>query len=739
MKVVPSVCCQDCGGACPLNIYVEDGRIVKIEARDVGYPSLRPCLRGLLHHYRVYAPDRLRYPLRRVGERGKGEFTRISWDEALREIAEKTTRIMDTHGPAAILNLSWSGAHDRLHWPASLDRFLNMAGGFTGRWGSASNQGGRFASLATYGVLNTGNDRADLLNSKMIILWGCNPAESIFGTETRWYLTQAKEKGTRIVCMDPRLSDSAATWASSWIPIRPGTDTAMLVAMAYVILERGLQDQHFIDTYTFGFDKFRDYVTGVADGTTKTPEWGEKITGVPAATIEAIAVEYATTKPAAMIPGFAPGRTARGEQFHRAAATLSAMTGNIGIHGGATACLDRSTSPLPPQEIEDYVAGDWSYSDLPVPPNPVEKDAPLHEYAVKGIRRHTADKINCTKVWDAIIRGKNGGYFSDIKMLYVVSGNGLNQMCDTNMAALAIKTLEFVVVHDQFMTPTARFADILLPATTWCERNSISFPWAFGHYALFANKAIEPLYESRNDLDIFTELAAKMGLSGYNDKTEDEWLRFIAAKHGIPDYDAFKASGFYKLRTPEPYVAFQNQIEDPDHHPFPTPSGKIEIFCQRIADFNRPDVLPPIPKYVESWEGLTDEKSQKYPLQLITTHSRRRIHSQLHNIRWYRELETQDVWINPIDAKARGIKDRDQIRVFNHRGAVSILAKVTNRIMPGVVCIYEGAWYDPDPSGLDRGGCANTLTRGEHSPGGAFCSNTALVQVEKLKETENCR
>ena len=263
MKVVPSVCCNDCGGSCPLNIYVEDGRITKIEARDVGLPAIRPCLRGLLYHYRVYAPDRLKYPMKRSGERGEGKFVRVSWDEALDEVAERITRIKDTYGPASILNLSGSGPSGRFHSGAALSRFLNMAGGQTKYWNLRSQQGGLFASLATYGTVNEGSDRADLLNSKMIILWGCNPAESIFGTETRWYLTQAKEKGIKIICVDPRFTDSAASWASLWIPIRPGTDAAMLVAMAYTILEQGLQSQHFLDTYTVGFDKFRDYVTGV--------------------------------------------------------------------------------------------------------------------------------------------------------------------------------------------------------------------------------------------------------------------------------------------------------------------------------------------------------------------------------------------------------------------------------------------------------------------------------------------
>jgi anaerobic dimethyl sulfoxide reductase subunit A len=239
------------------------------------------------------------------------------------------------------------------------------------------------------------------------------------------------------------------------------------------------------------------------------------------------------------------------------------------------------------------------------------------------------------------------------------------------------------------------------------------------------------LYETKNDLDIIAELAAKIGISDYNDKTEDEWLRMIADKQGIPEYDDFKASGFYKLKTTEPYIAFRDQIEDPEHFPFPTPSGKIEVFCQRIADFNRPDVLPPIPQYIEGPEGPTDPRNETYPLQLITTHTRKRNHSQFHNVPWYRQLEPHEVWINHVDAESRDIKDHDRVEVFNDRGAISILAKLTSRIMPGVVSVYQGAWYDPDPSGLDRGGCVNVLTGGEHSPGGAFCSNSALVQVKK--------
>jgi len=728
-KTVHSGCSQDCGGQCPLTYHVRDDRVVKIEPHDVGLPEYRVCVRGLLAHYRVYAADRLKFPLKRVGQRGEGKFIRVSWDEALNEVAEQITRIKDTYGPAAVMNLSWSGSTGRLHHATLSKRFLNMAGGQTKCWGGCSYQGAFFSNLATYGTLYSGHYRKDLLNSMMIILWGCDPARTIFGTETRYFLGQAKQKGTRIVCIDPRYTDSAAALASKWIPIRPGTDAAMLVAMAYVILQKGLQDQHFLDTYTTGFEKFRDYVLGDEDGIAKTPEWAAKITGVPADTISELALEYATRKPAALLAGFAPGRSAAGEQYHRVACTLSAMTGSIGVSGGSTAGLDLGHRPA----AEVSVADDYLkiYADVDETPNAVEKGAPLHEYNVSGIRKHTADKVHPSRAWDSILRGRAGGYYSDIKMLYVTNGNCLNQYPDVNRGVEALKKLEFVVVHDQFMTPTAKHADIVLPVCTWFERNDMKVPWQFGHYFVYTNKAIEPMYDTKTDLQIFTELAQRMGIADFAEKTEDDWLRALAVSKGIVDYDAFKTSGFYQPPQPDDYVAFAPQIKDPEHNPFPTPSGRIEIFSQRIADFNRPDVLPSIPKYVETWEGLADPKRALYPLQLMTIHPGNRVHSQLYNIRWLQEIEPHTVWLNPADARSRNIRDKELVKVFNDRGAVVIRVMVTARIMEGVVGICEGAWYNPDASGVDRGGCANVLTRGEHSPGGAYCSNTALVQIEK--------
>lgn len=251
----------------------------------------------------------------------------------------------------------------------------------------------------------------------------------------------------------------------------------------------------------------------------------------------------------------------------------------------------------------------------------------------------------------------------------------------------------------------------------------------------YVNKVIDPLYESKSHFEIAVELAAKLGIPDYSDKTEEEWLReVVEGCEDIPDYATFKTNGIHKVRLKEPAVAFEKEIRDPANNPFPTPSGKIEIYSEELARCDD-QLLPPIPKYIETWESCNDTLAKKYPLQLITTHFKRRVHSQFDNTPWLMELESQAVWINSVDAKARGIADDDEVYVFNDRGKMIIRAKVTEAIMPGVVDIPQGAWYDPDSKRVDRGGCANILTKDAVSPGEAFPCNTALVQVEKVQKT----
>ena len=713
VTIVPTGCCHDCGGRCVLSAHVKDGRIVRFETDGGEEPQIRACLRGRAYRQRVYAPDRLKYPLRRIGERGEGKFERISWDQATDIVASELRRIKKTYGNSAIFLAVGAGNQGMLHGPMPVGRMLMEFGGFTRFWGGPSYEGNLFASMATYGTIRTGNSRDDLLNSKFVIMWGWNPANTIWDTETNLFLARVREQGTRIVMVDPRYTDSAATFAHQWIPIRPGTDAAMLIAMAYVIIAEGLHDQDFIAKYTLGFDQYKDYVLGVEDGVPKTPQWAQEITTVSAEVIANLAREYAARKPAALIAGWGPARAAMGEQYARAANVLTAITGNIGINGGYAAGFMRAYS----SRETAHKGGSG---------NPMEKGKPPRKdslYKLRGGTNPNSARIHYSKIYDAILRGRSGGYPADLKMAYVVASNWINQHCNTNHGIEALKALEFIVVHEQFMTPTAKFGDIVLPVNTFMERSDIAPPWLGSPYYIYLNKAIDSLYESKSDLEICQIVSKKLGLDkALGDMAEDDILRFIAgSRNDIPDYEQMKRDGVLKIKMQEPIVSFKEQIADPENNPFPTLSGKIEIFCEHILEMENP-LIPAIPKYLTHAENYDSPLSAKYPLQLLTSHHKIRAHSTWHNVPWMREIEPHTVWINSADA--------DRVDVFNDRGRIRIPALVTERIMPGVVNVSQGAWYDPDEEGIDHGGCANVLTDDNPSPAGAFNMNSALVQVE---------
>lgn len=716
--IVTSTCGHNCGGRCVVNAHVTDDRIVRISTDPARWqpdlPPLHACARGVGQIERLYHPDRLRHPLRRVGPRGAGHFERVSWDEALDEVAAKMLRIRREHGNAAILDASRSGSLSMLHGWGAAKRFLYKFGGCTELWSNMSAEAEVFAVRMTFGAKadykTSGREPTDYVNSRLILMWGWSPADGTFGTGTLQYLKDAKRRGVRIICVDPRRTRTSQSLADEHIFIKPSTDAAALIAMAYVIVSEGLHDQAYCDRHVLGFDEahlpagapagasYRPYLLGESDGVPKTPEWAAVRTGMPAETIRRLAIEFATTKPAALQCGYAPGRTAFGEQFHRAAYALAAITGNIGIVGGNSGVSNGAT-------------GRSGIRGLPTGANPI------------------ASKVATPLLADFLARGRDGGYPADIRMIYSAGGDLFNQCPNASKIAASLDGVEFIVAQDHFLTPTARHADIVLPATTFWERNDVHTPWAgAGHYAIFMKQAIKPMYECRNDIDIFADLARRVGIEDYNDRSEMDWLRELT-RDAVDDFDAFATNGVARFAAPRDAVAFAAEIRDPENHRFTTPSGKIEIYSMALAD--KPDpyglgCIPPIPTWIEPVAA-----EPRHPLMLCSPKSRARTHSIHGNQPQLARIDPDDVWMNTADAASRGIADGDTVRIFNDRGSTLLPVKVTSRIAPGVVSIKEGAWFAPDGQGIDTAGCANALSEDRAAPCGATTYNTNLVEVER--------
>jgi anaerobic dimethyl sulfoxide reductase subunit A len=679
-------------------------------------PPLHACVRGFGQVERMNHPDRVTHPLRRVGPRGAGQFERIGWDEALDEVARQMRRVRETYGPAAILDASRSGNTAMLHNRASLQRLLYMFGGCTELWSNISAEAEVFAVRETFGqkadYKSAGREAIDYVNSKLIVMWGWSPGDGHFGTGVLQYLKRAKQHGVRIVCVDPRRTRSSSMLADEHLFIRPSTDTAALLAMAYVIVTEGLHDQAFLDRYVQGFDEatlppgapagasYRSYLLGLGpDGVKKTPEWAAAITGMPAESIRRLAIEYATAKPAALHCGYAPGRTIHGEQFHRAAYALASMTGNVGIAGGNSGVSNGATGRC---GIKMFSPGT----------NPA------------GAR------VASSLLADLLDRGRAGGYPADIKMIYSVAGDLFNQLPNIRKTVAAAERVEFIVVQDHFVTPTARYADVVLPATTFWERNDLHTPWnGGGHYVFFMNKAVEPAGECRNDLDICADLARRLGITGYNDKTEEQWLRELS-DGVIDDFETFRAHGLARLPAPEDAVAFAREIRDPERYPFTTPSGKIEIYATRLAEHANLCGLGPIAP-IPTW--IPDREDPRHPLRLLSPKSRARTHSIHGNQPTLERADRDDVWIHPDDAFARGILDGQRVAVYNDRGVTVLPARVTDRMAPGVVAIKEGAWFVFDDAGQEQRGCANVLIEDRASPAGASAFNSCFVEVAPVK------
>jgi anaerobic dimethyl sulfoxide reductase subunit A len=617
---------------------------------------------------------------------------------------------------------------------------MALAGGALGYYNSYSWACITPATKATYGTEVTGNQRQDWLNADYILMWGWNPAEMRDGTNSEYFLKKARESGTRIVCIDPRMTMSAVALADEWIAIRPGTDVAMMSAMAWVIITEELHDADFIARCCSGFDEtqmpegcggeesYRDYILGIKDGQPKTPEWAEAITAVPKEDITRIAREYATAKAAVLYQGYGMQRRAYGEQVVRAGCTLAAITGNVGKPGGWASgiALQAGDGPF------------WNF--FPIPKNPVRAKIPSFLWSEAVLRGpELTDKEGLVGA-NTLPHG--------IKMIWAVASNAIvNQHANINRTVEIIKDtslLEFFAVQDQFMTPTARFADLVLPACTQFETWGLEDGWKYGEELIFQPRIFEPPWETKSDYAICAAIAEKLGIGEAFTEGRDErqWAEHLMDDYRdrrfpeLPTLQEFEEQnlGVYSRPVTDPQVAFVDFRADPERHPLKTPSGKIEIFSSKMFKHGLPDEAPAIPKYIQEWESPFGPEAGRYPLQVIGTHFMPRVHSTFANCDWNNEAFPQRVFINPLDAADRGLTDGQKVRVFNERGTLILPCQITKRIMPGVVNIPQGAWWQPDGDGNDIGGSVNVLTSERWSPF-AFgnTQHTIMAEVAWLK------
>jgi anaerobic dimethyl sulfoxide reductase subunit A len=764
---------HNCGGRCLLIAHVRDGRIVRLETDDrpdtIAAPQLRACVRGRSYLRRQYHPDRLTRPLKRTAKRGEGKFEPISWDEALDTLASQIEQIKCQYGSSALFVPYGTGSYNQLNGSHVARRLMNLYGGCLGIYNSYSWAATNLATPTVYGTLVTGNQRQDWLNAKYILMWGWNPAEMRDGTNSDYFVKLAREAGARVVCIDPRHSLSAASLADEWIPIRPGTDTAMMSAMAYVMLTEHLYDADFVRTHCVGFDEsqipvegaesYSEYILGTRDGVPKTPQWAESITAVPSETIARIAREYATIKPSVLYQGYGMQRRAYGEQVVRAGCVLAAITGNVGVPGGWASGLGLQAPD-----------GGGLWTVFPTGENPVKASIPVFlwtDAVLRGKNMTSADGIRGAEQLD-----------NDIKLIYAVATNCLiNQHADVNRTAEILRDeskVEFIAVQDNFLTPTARFADLILPACTQFETWGVEDGWKYGDEVILQPKLVEPLGESKSDYRICAELAERLGISEAFKEGRDEkgWVDYCLNEFRrlrfpeLPTLDEFIEGnlGAWTRPATKPAIAFEDFRRDPEKYPLQTPSGKIEIFSKQLFNLGRPDEIPAIPKYIQEWESpfaschcegdspkqspveqdthvfekiatLAKERlarNDSYPLQAIGHHTLHRVHSTHDNNDWLEEAFPQRVFINPIDAEARGIRDGDDVKVYNQRGAIILPCRITPRVMPGVLDIPQGAWYEPDENGVDRGGCVNVLTSQRWTPFAyGTAQHTIMVEVEK--------
>ncbi len=677
-----SVCPHDCPSACGLLVTVENGRLTDVTG-DPAHPFTQGIICGKVRAYaeRVHSPLRVLTPLRRTGPKGAGHFEPISWDDALSEIVGRWRSIMAEDGPQAILPYSYAGTMGQIQYHAGHPLFHALGASRLERTICVSTAYAGWR--ATVGAV-TGNDSEQMVGADLVVLWGINAAYSSINVMT--LVKQARRRGAWVIAIDPDRTPTVQQ-ADEHLMVRPGTDAALALAVMHVLVEEGFVDRPYVARATVGYDRLATHLRGYP------PAAVADIVGLPVETIVRFARRYGASPRSFIRIGIGLSRHDNGGMTCRTLACLPALTGAYADpHGGAL--------------LSSGQAFDFS-SPLLERPDLMPRPAPR--------------VINMIHLGRALT---DEGLTPPVRSLYVYNSNPA-AVCPQQslvMRGLARRDL-FTVVHEQVMTDTARYADLVLPATTSLEH--VDLYRSYGHlYVQLAQPVLPPAGAARSNWEVFRALAGRLNVAeGHYARSEEELIREMLATGGPATrhitLEELRESGFVRLNLPRPYLPFADGA--------PTPSGKIEFYSERL----RRAGLPPLPTYVPLIEGPDNGAlAARYPLQCIVPPNRFFLNSSFSQSALLRSRQRgASVLLAPADAARRAIDDGDEVRVFNGRGEARFQARVSDDTRPGVVVI-EGLWWHRFQAG-DRNVNVLTSDRVVDMGGGpAFHSN--LVEIEKV-------
>ncbi|HJZ69956.1 MAG TPA: molybdopterin oxidoreductase family protein [Blastocatellia bacterium] len=686
MKIVHAACPHDCPDTCAMLVEVEDGRATKV-AGDPDHPTTQGFLCTKVARYleRVYNPGRVLYPMRRIGAKGEGRFERISWEEALDTIARRFQQIAESDGgPEAILPYSYGGTMGVVNNGSMDRRFFNRLGASKLARTICSAAGGE-ALKYTIGA-KIGTDMENFHRARLIVLWGTNTLSSNIHLWPQ--IKEALANGARLIGIDP-YRNHTHDHCHQLIQVRPGTDAAFALGMMNVIIGEELEDRDYVERYAIGFDKLRERVAEFP------PSRAAAICGVSEDEIVSLAREYATTRPAAIRINYGLQRHAGGGMAVRTVACLPALTGSWRDAGGG---LLLSSS------------GMFTFDE--------------HVLERPALTRSNPRTINMSRLGEALTEAR-----PPVRAVYVYNSNPAAVAPDQSKVLEGFRRKDlFTVVHEQFQTDTADYADILLPATTQLEHRDLIKP--YGHYYLVYNEpAIAPLGEAKPNWEVFGLLAKRMGFEDecFDDSDEDIIRQALASDHeqfrGIT-IEQLKQEGWARLNLPEVFAPFSDGG-------FPTPSGKCEFYSESLERAG----LDPLPTFTPPRESpdSAPELAVRYPLQLISPPANSFLNTTFSHLASFRRSEREPfVQLSAEDAERRGIKDGDSVRVWNDRGECRLTARITNRVKPGVAVALSIWWNKLSPG---RTNVNQTVSQAltDIGAGATFFDN--LVEVAKIGST----